>query len=156
MKIPFPQALIAGLIGTLLFDITGFALTGNWWDIAGLLSTKFGTGLLPGVLGHYANGAMLAIIYSAIAPSLPGPKWFRAMSFITVQTVIGVWLFMLPLLDMGIAGLGVSPMIPVITMLRHWAYGVALIQFVSITAPGDNSAKSALLHDQPAPVGGEA
>lgn len=44
----------------------------------------------------------------------------------TAQTVFGVWLFMLPLLGMGPAGLGVSAMVPVMTLVSHWGYGLAL------------------------------
>jgi hypothetical protein len=37
MKINWYKAITAGIIGTLLFDIAGFALTGQWWDIPALL-----------------------------------------------------------------------------------------------------------------------
>lgn len=50
----------------------------------------------------------------------------RALTFITIQTIFGVWLFMLPLLDAGVAGLKMGAMMPVITMVRHWAYGLTL------------------------------
>lgn len=138
MNIKWNQALLAGLVGTLLFDIVGFFFLKEWWDIPALLSMKFGAPLIVGVLGHYGNGVMLAVIYSAIAPLLKGPRWARALTFMTAQTIGGVWLFMLPLLDMGIAGLSVSAMIPVITMARHWAFGAALIAFIEVRA---NSAK---------------
>ena len=35
--------------------------------------------------------------------------------------------FMLPLLGAGVAGLDMNPMMPVITMARHWAYAIPLI-----------------------------
>jgi hypothetical protein len=44
----------------------------------------------------------------------------------TVQTVFGVWLFLNPLVGMGIAGLGTGPLAPVVSLIRHWAFGLVL------------------------------
>jgi hypothetical protein len=44
----------------------------------------------------------------------------RALSYITVETVFGVWLFMLALLDLGVADVNASAMFPAITLVRHW------------------------------------
>ncbi len=126
MQIDWKRAIIAGLIGTLAFDLVGLLLTGQWWDIPGLLGAKLGIGLAGGVLAHYANGVILAVIYAGLAPSLWGPGWARALTYITIQTIFGVWLFMLPLLGAGIAGTKMSLMMPVITMARHWGYGLVL------------------------------
>lgn len=126
MQIDWKRAVLAGLSGTVIFDVLGLLLTGQWWDVPGLLGMKLGTGLVGGVLGHYANGAILAIIYAGLAPSLWGPSWARALTYITIQTVFGVWLFMMPLLGMGIAGLKASALIPVMTLVRHWGYGLVL------------------------------
>jgi hypothetical protein len=65
-------------------------------------------------------------VFAALAPSLWGPGWARALTYITAQTVFGVWLFMLPLLGMGPAGLGASAMVPVMTLVSHWGFGLAL------------------------------
>lgn len=126
-KINWGKAITAGVIGTILFDIIGFVLTGKWWDIPSLLGSKLELGLLGGLAAHYGNGVAIAIIYAAMAPSLFGPNWVRALSFITVQTILGVWLFMLPLLGAGIAGLNLNGLMPVITLARHFAYAVPLI-----------------------------
>ena len=79
---------------------------------------KLGVGLGGGVVAHYANGAVLGIIYAGVGPSLWGPGWARALTFMTIQTIFGVWLFMLPLLDAGVAGRKMGTMVPVITMAR--------------------------------------
>ena len=126
MQIHWKRSVLAGLAGTVIFDVLGLLLTGNWWDIPGLLGMKLGTGFVGGVLAHYANGVILAIIYAGLAPSLWGPGWVRALSYMTVQTLFGVWLFMMPLLDMGVAGMKVSALMPVISLVRHWGYGLAL------------------------------
>ena len=40
--INWKYAIIAGILGTILFDLAGLLLTGNWWDIPGLLGEKTG------------------------------------------------------------------------------------------------------------------
>ena len=126
MTINWQRTILASIVGTLVFDLMGLLLTGQWWDIPGLLGIKLGLGVAGGVVAHYANGALLAIIYIGIAPFLWGPSWVRALTYITVETVFGVWLFMLPLLDLGVAGVNASAMFRVITLVRHWGYGVVL------------------------------
>jgi len=125
--INWKRAILAGFLGTILFDLVGLIITGNWWDIPGILGTKTSLGLAYGVLGHYGNGILLAILFAGIAPSLWGPKWVRPLIFVAAETVALVWLFMLPLLGAGIAGTDMSPMMPLITLLRHFAYAIPLI-----------------------------
>lgn len=125
------KAIIAGVFGTILFDIVGFIFTGQWWDIPGLLGQKTGLGFVYGIFGHYGNGVLLAILYTAIAPHLWGPLWLRPFIFVTAETVALVWLFMLPLLGAGVAGINQSPMAPVVTLLRHFAFAVPLIFLVN-------------------------
>ena len=129
--INWKNAVLAGILGTILFDLVGLLVTGNWWDIPGLLGAKTGFGLAYGVVGHYSNGILLAILFAGIAPSLWGPKWLRPIIFVVGETVALVWLFMLPLLGAGVAGLDMSPMMPVITMLRHLAYAIPLIFLIN-------------------------
>ncbi len=126
MQIQWKRAILAGLAGTLVFDLFGLLITQRWWDIPGLLGMKLETGLLGGVVAHYANGVILAIVYAGVGPSLWGPNWVRALTYISVQTVFGVWLFMLPLLGAGMAGLKMGALAPLITLIRHWAYGLTL------------------------------
>ena len=125
------KAIIAGVLGTVLFDIVGLLFTGQWWDIPGLLGQKTGLGFVYGIFGHYGNGILLAILYSAIAPHLWGPYWIRPLIFVTAETIALVWLFMLPLLGAGVAGINQSPMAPVVTLLRHFAYALPLIFWVN-------------------------
>ena len=125
------KAVIAGIIGTVLFDIVGFLFTGQWWDIPGLLGQKTGLGFIYGIFGHYGNGILLAILYTSIAPHLWGPYWVRPLIFVTAETVALVWLFMLPLLGAGIAGINQSPMTPLVTLLRHFAFALPLIFWIN-------------------------
>lgn len=128
--IHWKNALLAGILGTILFDLVGLLLTGNWWDIPRTLGAKTELGLAYGVIGHYSNGILLAILFAGIAPSLWGPKWLRPIIFVTGEMIALVWFFMLPLLGAGIAGLDASPMMPIITFLRHLAYAIPLILLI--------------------------
>jgi hypothetical protein len=128
MKINFVKAGIAGILGTVAFDLVGFLFTGTFWDIPALLGAKlFGEGvLIPGVLAHYGNGVILAVLFAGVAPSLWGNRWARVLTFMTVQTITGVWFFMLPLLGLGVMGLNAGIAIPVIGLIRHWAFGLVV------------------------------
>jgi len=128
--INWKRAIIAGIIGTILFDVVGFLITGNWWDIPGIIGAKTELGLAYGVLGHYSNGVLLAILYAGIAPSLWGPAWLRVFYFVTAETIALVWFFMLPLLGAGIAGIKMGAILPVLTLVRHFAYGIPLWYFI--------------------------
>ena len=129
--INWKKTILAGILGTILFDIVGLIFTGTWWDIPGILGTKTGLGLAYGVIGHYSNGILLAILFAGIAPSLWGPKWLRAITFVIGETIALVWLFMLPLLGAGVAGIEINPLMPVITIVRHLAYAIPLILLIN-------------------------
>lgn len=129
--IPWTHAILAGIAGTVLFDITGLLLGAGWWDIPQLLGEKTGLGTLYGVAGHFGNGMALAVLYAGIAPSLWGPKWLRPLIFITVETIVLVWLFMFPLLGAGVAGLEVGPQMAVGSLLRHLIFAIPLIFVVN-------------------------
>ncbi len=126
MQINWKRAIVAGIVGTVAFDVLGLILTGQWWDLPALLGTKTGLGFTGGLAGHYANGVVLAVVYAALAPSLWGPGWVRALTYTTLETVFAVWLTLFPLLGAGVAGIGAGPLMPVIALARHWAYGLTL------------------------------
>ena len=134
--INWKRAIIAGFLGTILFDLVGLLITGNWWDIPTILGAKTGLGLAYGVLGHYGNGVLLAILFAGIAPSLWGPKWLRPIIFVTGEMIALVWLFMLPLLGAGVAGIDMDPMMPIITFVRHLAYAVPLLFLIQYDYKG--------------------
>jgi len=129
--INWKNAIIAGVLGTILFDLFGWIMGMGWWDIPSLLGEKTGLGLAYGVFGHFSNGALLAILYAAIAPSLWGPHWIRPFIFITAQTVALVWFFMFPLVGAGVAGLNVGPDMAIGSLVRHWVYVIPYIFIIN-------------------------
>jgi len=132
MKINWIKAGTAGVIGTLLFDIVGLLFTGTWWDIPGVLSKAVGLPFPVALFMHYGNGVALAAIYAALAPSLFGPVWLRALLFTTLETVMLVWFLLFPLLDLGIAGTEGGLLFPVLSMTRHWAYAIPLVYYFPV------------------------
>jgi len=129
--INWTKAIIAGVLGTILFDLFGLVMGMGWWDIPALLGEKTGLGLAYGVFGHYSNGALLAILYAGIAPSLFGPTWSRPILFMAAETVALVWLFMFPLLGAGVAGLNMGVDMAIGSMLRHLLFAIPLIFIVN-------------------------
>jgi hypothetical protein len=119
------KAAVAGIAGTVVFDLFGLILM-RQWDLPALLGAKIGGGLLVGALAHYANGILLAIVFVAVAPLFSGALWVRALQYITIQVVFGVWLFLLPLLDLGALGLGAGVAAPIMALVRHWVYAVVM------------------------------
>jgi hypothetical protein len=129
--INWKNAILAGLAGTILFDLFGLIMGMGWWDIPALLGEKTELGLLYGVFGHFSNGALLAILYAGIAPSLWGPHWIRPFIFITAQTVALVWFFMFPLVGAGVMGLNVGPDMAIGSLIRHWIYVIPFIFIIN-------------------------
>ncbi len=125
--IPWFRAALAGVAGTVLFDLVGLLLAGTWWDIPGVLAQAVGVPFPVALLMHYGNGVALAVLYAAVAPSLFGPQWLRGILFVTLETVVLVWFLLFPLLGLGVAGLGGGILYPILSMTRHWAYAVPLI-----------------------------
>ncbi|MEX2531859.1 MAG: hypothetical protein WD960_13910 [Gemmatimonadota bacterium] len=120
-------AAVAGVAGTSVFDLLGLLMMGGW-DVPNALAGTLGTPLVVGAGFHYGIGITLAVIFAALLPLFPGPLWFRGVTFMTVQTILGVWLFMLPMMGMGIAGIE-SPMgitLGLLSLVRHWVFGIVV------------------------------
>ena len=81
MHINLRKALVAGIVGTVVFDVVGFLLTGVFWDIPSLLGSKLigEGGLALGVLGHYSIGVVLAINVPTLVPILEQFFGFQIM-----------------------------------------------------------------------------
>lgn len=116
---------IAGILGTIVFDALGFLFMGAW-DVPNALAGTLETSLAMGGLFHYGIGITMAVIFAALIPLFPGPLWVKGATFMTVQTILGVWFFMMPMMGMGVAGVE-SPMgimLGLGSLVRHWAFGI--------------------------------
>lgn len=90
-------------------------------------------GLAGGVVAHYINGVILAIIFAGVGPSLWGPNLVRGLTYMFIQQIFGIWLFLNPLLGMGIMGLKAGPLTPVISLVRHLAVGLVIAWLYPVT-----------------------
>lgn len=139
--IRWTRAAVAGLLGTVVFDLVGLVLTGTW-STPMMLGAKLEIGLAGGVVAHYVNGILLAIIFAGVGPSLWGPNWLRGLTYMLIQQIFGVWLFLNPILGSGIMGLKAGPMAPVLSLVRHLAFGL-VIAWVYPVATATGSERSA-------------
>jgi hypothetical protein len=118
-------AAVAGVAGTVVFDLMGL-LAGQGWSVPESLAGALGAGIVAGAVLHYSIGMLLAVIFAGLIPLFFGPLWLRAMEFITVQVVFGVWLFMMPLMGAGPLGLEMGAMMPVMSLVQHWVWAVVM------------------------------
>lgn len=132
-ELNFKNAILAGVIGTIMFDVFGWIMMGQWWDIPALLSDKMSAPLVFGVFSHYVNGIAMAVLFAMVQKHLIGPSWIRPFLFITIQTVVIVWLFMFPMLGAGIGGVNMGPMTPIASLMRHWIYVVPFVFLIKPT-----------------------
>ena len=134
----FTNLVLAGIVATVAFNVvmyTDIAVTGIPLDIVDTLGQiTVGENEFSQTIGHaihFANGIGLALIFGYVV--LPITKKFArlpiiltAISFAIIELVIAVWLGMLPALGAGIAGLDIAPEVPLMTLIRHMVYGLAL------------------------------
>ena len=130
--------MIVGIVGTVAFDMVMYidtAITGLPLQIPSVLGgVVAGESPFAEVIGrliHFGNGVGLAVIFGFIA--LPISKKIARLPIIAygiifaiVETVVAVWLVMLPALGAGVAGLDIGPEVAVVTLLRHVAFGYVL------------------------------
>ena len=129
-------AAIAGIAGTIVFDLLGLVFAGEW-DVPNMIGEMLGIGVAGGAFMHYAIGITLAVIFAGLVPLFAGPMWLRGATFATLQTILGVWLFMMPMMEMGIAGTD-SPqgfMAGFVSLVRHWGFGIVMGLVYAATAP---------------------
>lgn len=131
------RVIAAGIIGTLAFNVVMYAdiaVTGIPLDITkalGSIAVGENGADFAGHIFHFANGVGLALIYRYIFLKISTRVtekhlWLHGITFAVLVTVGPVWLGLLPALGAGVAGLGISPLVPLITILRHIAFGAVL------------------------------
>jgi hypothetical protein len=132
------MAAVAGLLGTVAFDAVMYidiAITGIPLDVTkvlgGLLVDKNGPVDLVGHTFHFLNGIGLALFYNLIflrvsTKVLRSHMWLHGVVFSMLVTMLPLWLGLLPALGGGIAGTNISPLVSVMTIVRHIAFGIVL------------------------------
>ena len=134
----FSRLVITGLAGTLAFYIAAFidmGITGIPLDISVVLG-QLVTGddelvLIIGNIFHIVNGIGLTLFFGYVfipisRKILNDRIWLHGIIFGVLVTATTVWFGMLPALGAGVAGLNISPEVPVMTMSRHIIFGAVI------------------------------
>ncbi len=134
----FLNLLIAGFLATLVFNgvmYMDIAITGIPLDIpitlGNLVVGETEDAEMVGHTIHILNGMGLALLFGYVALPISKrivrlPIWLYAVIFMIIELIATVWFGMLPALGAGIAGLNIAPEVPVVTLIRHVAFGLAL------------------------------
>ena len=134
----FSSLVIAGLVGTFAFYIAAYvdiAITGVPLDISvvlgQLVAGEHESSLIIGNLFHIVNGIVLTLFFGYVflpisTRVMKGRIWLHGIIFGIIVTATAVWLWMLPALGAGIAGLNIAPEVPAMTMFRHIVFGVVI------------------------------
>ncbi len=134
----FLNLLIAGFLATFVFNgvmYMDIAITGIPLDIpitlGQLVVGETEDAEMVGNVIHILNGMGLALLFGYVALPISKrivrlPIWLYAVIFMIVELIVTVWFGMLPALGAGIAGLNIAPEVPVVTFIRHVAFGLTL------------------------------
>lgn len=135
----FESLVLIGILATGAFNIVTYfdiAISGLPLEIPALLG-KLTLGehnpyaYAVGQLMHLGNGIGLSLLFGYVALPISRriakvPTVIYGIAFAVVETVIAVWLVMLPAIGAGVAGLNVAPEVPIITLFRHLVFGLVL------------------------------
>jgi hypothetical protein len=144
-------AVVAGLVGTVAFNTVMYidvATTGIPLDLTRVLGSvvvgQDGPTDAAGNIFHFANGIALAMLY--IFVFLPISKrvtkrnmWFYGIIYAVMIAVGPIFFGLFPALGAGIGGIGISPLVAPMTIVRHIAFGAVLGILVSWSLTHINS-----------------
>ena len=134
----FTRLIFAGILGTIAFNgamYADIAITGIPLDIPATMgSLAVGESEYTETVGHvihFANGIGLSLLFGYVALPISKkiiklPVIVYAIVFAIVETVIAVWLVLLPILGAGIAGINIGPEVAVMTLARHVVFGAVI------------------------------
>jgi hypothetical protein len=138
LKDKIEKLILIGLIATTAFDLvmyTDMAITGLTLDIPKTLGElvlgedKYSEPV--GHLIHIGNGIGLSLFFGFVVLPISKkivklPTVLYGILFAIFEAIVAVWFIMLPLLGAGVAGIGVAPEVPIVTLLRHIVFGFIL------------------------------
>ncbi len=127
MRIDWTRAAIAGLVATGVMTVVGLWIAPLMgippMNPAAMLAGAMGGSLTLGWLAHLMVGTVLALIYAAIAPGLPGAPWARGALYGLAPWLLAQ-LVVMPM--MGMPLLSGSAVMAIGSLIGHLVYGVVL------------------------------
>lgn len=138
MNVDMKKAALAGLVGTLAMTAVGLWVAPLMgmpeMNPAVMLAGQMGGSMLAGWAGHLMIGIILAIIYGAVAGSLPGGPALRGALY-----GVGPWLLaqlaVMPLMGMPVFS-GDATMATG-SLIGHLVYGAVVGVIYGLPASGD-------------------
>jgi hypothetical protein len=134
----FIAAIVAGLVGTVAFNMVMYidiAITGIPLDLTRVLGSLLvgqnGPTVAAGNILHFAIGSGLAVFYTYVFIPISTRltkqyKWFYGIIFAVMVAVGPIFFGLFPAMGAGIAGIAISPLVPLMTIVRHIAFGAVL------------------------------
>ena len=134
----FIAAIVAGLVGTVAFNMVMYidiAITGIPLDLTRVLGSLLvgqnGPTVAAGNILHFAIGSGLAVFYTYVFIPISMRvtkqyKWFYGIIFAVMVAVGPIFFGLFPAMGAGIAGIAISPLVPLMTIVRHIAFGAVL------------------------------
>lgn len=127
MKIRFPKAIAAGVVGTAVMTVVSVYVAPMMgmprMNPAEMLAGQMGGNMMMGWAAHFLVGVVLAVIYAVVAGGLPGPVAVRGALF-----GIAPWLVaqavMMPMMGMGM--FSGSMMLAGGSLIGHLLYGAVV------------------------------
>lgn len=124
MNVDFGRAVLAGILGTVVMTVVGLWIAPLMgippMNPAAMLAGAMGGSLLFGWLGHFMIGTVLALIYAAVSPMLPGPPVLRGALY-GVAPFLLAQIAVIPMMGMPI--FSGSAVIAMGSLVGHLIYG---------------------------------
>ena len=134
----FIVAIVAGLVGTVAFNTVMYidvATTGIPLNLTRLLGSLLvgqdGPTDVTGNIFHFANGIGLAMFFIFVFVPISKRvtkqyKWFYGIIYAVMIAVGPIFFGLFPAMGAGIAGMAISPLVALMTIVRHIAFGAVL------------------------------
>jgi len=127
MKINFGRAIAGGVVGTIVMTVIGMFVAPMMgipaMNPAEMLAGQMGGSMMMGWAGHFMIGVVLAVMYGAVASSLPGAPLMRGALF-----GVAPWLMaqvaVMPM--MGMPLFSGSAQMAMGSLVGHLMYGAVL------------------------------
>lgn len=127
MNINYSKAVVGGLAGTVVMTVVGVFLAPMMgmpkMNPADMLAGAMGGNAMLGWAAHLMIGTVLALIYAAVAGSLPGAPWLRGALFAIAPWLLAQ-LVVMPMMGMGM--FSGSALVAGESLLGHLLYGATL------------------------------
>ena len=121
------KAVVAGLVGTVVMTAIGLWVAPMMgiprMNPAEMLAGAMGGNALLGWVGHFMIGSILAVIYAAVAPALPGPPAVRGAIYGLAPWLVAM-LMVMPM--MGMPAFGGAAAIAMGSLIGHLVYGAVV------------------------------